>query len=344
MPPSSGMDRLRVAVIGVGHLGKEHARIYSQLPRVELVGVVDINQTQGKAVARRFNTNFYPHHEEIAGKVSAVSIAVPTSAHYSLAAYFLKRGIPVMLEKPMATSLEEAQSLVDISLDKNTILQVGYVERFNPALQAIESYPMVPRFIECQRLSVFNFRSRDTGVVLDLMIHDIDIIMHLAKSPVKRVEAVGINILSSKEDIANARIAFENGCVADLTASRVSFKPLRKIRIFSENTYISLDYEKQEAIIYKKSPKLTLESIDIEGLKAKSLLDLKGYNFGDLLDIKHITMNDQEPLKMQLESFVDCAMEGKRPMVSGEDGLRSLKVATDILRDMQENLKSIRGA
>jgi predicted dehydrogenase len=331
--------RIKVAVIGVGHLGKEHARVYSQLPGVELVGVVDTNRERGEEVANRLRVRFFPGLEEVADKVSAVSVAVPTSAHHSVASFFLKRRIPVMLEKPVGLNLEEAEELVELSSKNNVVLQVGHVERFNPALQAIESYPMIPRFIECHRLSAFNFRTRDIGVVLDLMIHDIDIILHLARSPVKKVEAVGTRIISNKEDIASARIAFENGCVANLTASRVSFRPMRKIRIFSENTYISLDYEKQEAIIYKKSPKLTLESIDPDRLGIKSLADLKSYDFGDLLEIKHITMNNQEPLKKELESFIECVRENRRPSVSGEEGLRALRVATEVLKDMEANLR-----
>lgn len=331
--------RTKVAVIGVGHLGKEHARVYSQLPNVELVGVVDTDRERGEQVAQRLDVQFFPSAEEVADKVSAVSVAVPTSAHYSVASYFLKRRIPVMLEKPMGLSLEEAEELVELSSTNRVVLQVGHVERFNPALQAVESYPMTPRFIECHRLSAFNFRTRDIGVVLDLMIHDIDIILHLARSPVKKVEAVGTCIISNKEDIANARISFKNGCVANLTASRVSFRPMRKIRIFSENTYISLDYEKQEAIIYKKSPKLTLDYVNPEKLGIKSLTDLKSFDFGDLLEIKHITMNHQEPLKKELESFIECVRENKRPAVSGEEGLRALRVATEVLKDMETNLK-----
>jgi predicted dehydrogenase len=331
--------RVRVAVIGVGHLGKEHARVYSQLPNAELVGVVDTNRERGEEVASRLNVRFFPDMELLADKVSAVSIAVPTNAHYPVASYFLNREIPVMLEKPVGMNLREAEELVELSSRKKVILQVGHIERFNPALQAIENYPMKPRFIECHRLSAFNFRTRDIGVVLDLMIHDIDIILHLAGSPVKKVEAVGTSIISSKEDIANARIAFENGCVANLTASRVSFRPMRKIRIFSENTYISLDYEKQEAIIYKKSPKLTLDYINPERLGIKSLTDLKSFDFGDLLEIKHITMNHQEPLKKELESFIECVRENKRPAVSGEEALKALRVATDVLEDIEKNLR-----
>lgn len=335
--------KLKVGVVGVGHLGKEHARVYSQLPRAELIGVMDINSEMGKAVARRYGVNFFSRPEELVDRVSAVSVAVPTRAHYSTASYFLERGISVMLEKPMARGLEEAEALVDLSLKRDAILQVGYVERFNPVVQAVESYPMVPRFIECHRLSAFNFRSRDIGVVLDLMVHDIDIVLHLAKAQVKRVDAVGTKVISDLEDIANARITFENGCVANLTASRVSFRPMRKIRLFSENVYISLDYEKQEAIIYKKSPKLTLESLNPDTLGLKSLTDLVDYDFGDLLEIKRITQNEQEPLKKELESFVDCVLEKRRPAVSGEEGLKSLRVAIEVLKEIEENLKGIKG-
>lgn len=336
--------RLKVAVVGVGHLGKEHARVYSQLPNVELVGVMDIDEEQGRTVARRLGTDFYSSVEELCGKASAVSVVVPTSAHYGTASHFLKKGIPVMLEKPMAGDLEDAMALAELSEKSGTILQVGYVERFNPVFKAVKEYPMVPRFIECHRLSNFNFRTKDTGVVLDLMVHDIDIILHLAKSPVKKVEAVGTKIISGKEDVANARITFENGCVANVTASRVSFRPMRKIRLFSENVYISLDYERQEAIIYKKSPELTVDSLNLEGLDAKSLIDLKDYNFGDLLEVKHIKMeNEQEPLKMELESFVDCVLNDSKPTVSGDEGLKALRVATEVLRKIEENQRVIAG-
>lgn len=338
-------QRLKIAVIGVGHLGKEHARVYSQLPNVELVGVVDVDTGLGETVARQLGTHFYSSAEEVGDKVSAVSVVVPTSTHYDIASYFLNRGVSVMLEKPMAGDLGEAEALVDLSLKNDTILQVGYVERFNPVFKAVEEYPMVPRFIECHRLSNFNFRTKDIGVVLDLMVHDIDIILHLAKSPVKKVEAVGTRIISSKEDVANARITFENGCVANVTASRVSFRPMRKIRLFSENVYISLDYEKQEAIIYKKSPELTVDSLNLHGLDAKSLIDLKGYDFGDLLEVKHIRMeNEQEPLKMELESFVDCVLKDRGPAVSGKEGLKALRVATEVLERIEENLRVMQGA
>lgn len=340
-----GEERLRIAVVGVGHLGKEHARVYSQLPNVELIGVVDTDVEKGRRVAERLGTDFYPCVEELGGRASAVSVVTPTSTHYDTASYFLKRGIPVMLEKPMARDLAEAELLVELSLKNNTALQVGHVERFNPVFKAIEEYPMVPRFIECHRLSNFNFRTRDTGVVLDLMIHDLDIILHLAKSPVRRVEAVGTRIISSKEDVANARLTFENGCVANVTASRVSFRPMRKIRLFSENVYISLDYERQEAIIYKKSPELTVDSINLQGLNAKSIIDLKDYDFGDLLQVRHIKMeSEQEPLRMELESFVDCVLRGKKPAVSGEEGLRALRVASEVLKKIEENVRVLQGA
>ncbi|MCB7130423.1 MAG: Gfo/Idh/MocA family oxidoreductase [Candidatus Brocadiales bacterium] len=336
--------KLKIAVVGVGHLGKEHARVYSQLPNTELVGVVDIDEQQGKAVAQRLGTQYFPNLDVLDDKAAAVSVVVPTSAHFEVASHFLNRGIPVLLEKPMAGNIDEAMALVDLGMKTDTLLQVGYIERFNPVIKAVEEYPMTPRFIECHRLSNFNFRAKDTGVILDLMVHDIDIILHLAQSPVKKVEAVGARIISSKEDVANARLTFENGCVANVTASRVSFRPMRKIRLFSENVYISLDYEKQEAIIYKKSPNLTLDSINMQGLNAKSLIDLKDYNFGDQLEVKHIKMeNEQEPLKKELESFVDCVLTHGKPRVSGEDGLNALKVATEVLKKAEESWKSMQG-
>ncbi len=333
------MEKLRAAVIGVGHLGKQHARIYSEIPEVDLVGIVDTNKDAGEAVAQRCKTAFYSSFKEILSKIDVASVVVPTKSHYEIARELLNNGIHVLVEKPMTGTVSEAEDLMKLSRQSATILQPGYVERFNPALEAIKELDVSPKFIECHRLSPFTFRSADIGVVLDLMIHDIDIILYLSKSKVKRIDAVGVNVIADKEDIANARIQFENGCVANITASRVSFEPMRRIRLFSENSYISLDYQKQEALIYKKSPKLTLKSIDPESKGVSTITELKNFSFGDMLKIERIKMNNQEPLKKELESFVDCVKNGKQPVVSGEEGIKAIKTAAVIREEISKNLK-----
>ncbi len=333
------MEKLKIAVIGVGHIGKEHARIYNDMPEVNLTGIVDINKKQGEKIAQQYNTKHYSSYKDIPHKVDAVSVVVPTKSHYEITSELLKDGIHVLVEKPMTGTISEAEDLIRLSKKNNNILQAGYIERFNPAIQAIQELNVSLKFIECHRLSPFTFRSADIGVVLDLMIHDIDIILYLSKSKVKKIDAVGVNVISNKEDIANARIQFEIGCVANVTASRVSFEPMRKIRLFSEDSYISLDYQKQEAIIYKKSPKLTLKSIDIEDTDASTIKDLRNYVFGDLLKIERIKMDNQEPLKKELESFIDCIKNGKQPAVSGEEGIKAIRAATIIKEEINKNLK-----
>ena len=333
------MRRLKVAVVGVGHLGKEHARVYAELPGVELFGVVDTQNTQGEKIAQQYNTRYFSNYKDIIDKVSAVSIAVPTKSHYAIAKEFLQCGVHVMIEKPMTGAVYEAKELIGISKSRGIVLQVGYIERFNPAIVAIKKLSINPKFIECHRLSPFTFRSADIGVVLDLMIHDIDIILHITGSKIKKFDAVGVNVISDKEDIANVRIQFQNGCVANITASRVSLTPMRKMRLFSEDSYISIDYQKKDALIYKKSPKLTVKALNISEMDVSTIADLKSYVFGDLLKIEHIKMDDFEPLKKELESFLDCIVEHKEPVVSGEEGLKAIEVANDILCEIEKNLK-----
>ena len=333
------MHRLKVAVVGVGHLGKEHARVYAEMPGVELFSVVDIQRKQAEKVAQQYNTRYFLNYKDIIDKIQAVSIAVPTKSHYAIAKDFLQHGVHVMIEKPMTGTVLEARELIDISKARGLVLQAGYIERFNPAIAAIKRLSVNPRFIECHRLSPFTFRSADIGVVLDLMIHDIDILLYITNSKVKKFDAVGVNVISDKEDIANVRIQFQNGCVANVTASRVSITPMRKIRLFSEDSYISIDYQKKDALIYKKSPELTLKSLNICDTNVSTIADLKSYVFGDLLKIEHIKMDDYEPLKKELESFVDCIVNHKEPVVSGEEGLRAIEVANDILREIEKNLK-----
>ena len=331
--------KLNIAVIGVGHLGKEHARIYADMPEVNLCGIVDIDRVRGEAVAQRCNTKFYRSCKEVIGKIDAASVVVPTKYHYEIAKELIENGVNLLVEKPMTGTISEAEELIRLSRKKGTVLQAGFIERFNPAIQEIQKLDISLKFIECHRLSPFTFRSADIGVVLDLMIHDIDIILYLSKSKVKKIDAVGVNVISNREDIANARIQFENGCVANITASRVSFVPMRKIRLFSEDSYISLDYQKQEAIIYRKSPQLTLKSMNIEDTDVSSIKDLKNFVFGDLLKIEQIKMDNEEPLKKELESFVNCVRNSEDSIVPGEEGIKAIKTATIIEDEIRRNLK-----
>jgi predicted dehydrogenase len=298
------MRNVKVAVIGTGHLGSIHARIYHELKNCSLVALCDIDKVRLAQISKQLGVPGYTNYRELLGKVDAVSVATPTRLHYKIAYDFLSNGISVLVEKPFTHSLKEADSLIKIAKRKKLILQVGHLERFNPAFTATQKLIKNPKFIECHRLSPFPNRSLDIGVVLDLMIHDIDIVLGLVKSPIKKIEAVGISVLTKFEDIASARLIFKNGCVCNMTASRVSDEWMRKIRIFFKNTYISLDYRNEEAFIYKKTALgITKEPLPIE---------------------------KEQPLKRELVSFIDCVIKNKEPLVSGSVGRAALSVSLDI--------------
>jgi predicted dehydrogenase len=298
------MDKIKVAVVGIGHVGSIHAKIYSQIKGVELAAVCDIDIKKAKRFALKYNVKYSNDYHSLFNFVDAVSITVPTSLHYKIAKEFLKNGIHTLIEKPITTSLKEADELLNIAKKKKLIIQVGHVERFNSAIIAIKKLPGIPKFIECHRIGPFSGRGIDVSVVLDLMIHDIDIILDLVLSPIRKIEAIGAKILSNKADIANARIFFKNGTVSNLTASRVSEDSIRKIRIFKERSYISLDYVKQEALIYRK-------------LKNK----IKSYQ---------IPIRKEAPLKAEINSFIECVKYNKQPIVSGKEARKALKLALDI--------------
>jgi len=298
------MDKIRVAVIGVGHLGSIHAKIYKEIENCSLVAVCDVNKARAEEIAKALNVAGYANYEDLFDKVDAVSVSVPTKLHYKVASDFLRHNIHALVEKPFTPDLKEADSLIEIARKNNLILQVGHIERFNSAFAATQKIIKNPKFIECHRLSPFPNRSLDVGAVLDIMIHDIDIILGLVNSKIKKIESVGINVLTKLEDIANSRITFENGCVANLTASRISDETMRKIRIFQENTYISLDYKEAKACVYRKGLlKITKEDLPIE---------------------------KKQPLEKELESFIDCVKNHKEPLVSGPVAREALKVALEI--------------
>jgi predicted dehydrogenase len=298
------MTKIRVGVVGVGHIGREHARIYSQLPGVEFAGVCDLDAQVAQKVAQRHGVKAFPTVQALAEAVDAATVATPTSTHHEIASIFLGQGRHVLIEKPITDNTAQAKALVALALEKNLVLQVGHIERFNPALAALEEKLTRPRFIEAHRLSTYPGRSTDIGVVLDLMIHDIDVVLHLVRSPIQSIDSVGTAVLSKGEDIANARIRFENGCVANLTTSRISFEKMRKIRVFQADAYLSLDYFDQSGVIYRK--------IDTQIVK------------------ENIKVEKDEPLKLELSAFVECVRSRQSPRVDGKQAAEALEIAMQI--------------
>lgn len=310
------MKKTNIALIGCGFLGQRHLKTLHTLKnKANIVAICDHHLEHAKPLGRQYHVPIVQDYRDIAGPIDAVSVCTPTITHAEIASYFLKNGVHAFVEKPITYSLDEADELIKIAGQKNLKLQVGHVERFNSAFSAIEPVAQNPLFIECHRLNLFPNRSLDIGVVMDVMIHDIDIILGLVKSPIKDIQAVGINVLTDKEDIANARLTFANGCVCNITASRISPEVTRKIRIFTKNAYISLDYAKQEANIYSK---------DERGIHKKG-----------------IPIEKQEPLKKELEHFLDCVRDDIRPKVTGQEGREALKVALDITQKIWEHRQNI---
>jgi predicted dehydrogenase len=303
------MKKLRVGVIGVGHIGSNHARLYRDIGAAEFTAIYDIDVKRAKAIAKRYQVNATGSFEEFVEVVDAVSVATPTNTHHQIARPLLERGKHLLIEKPITENTKEASELSDLAARNGLILQVGHVERFNPVLSALEARLTHPRFIEAHRLSPYPNRSTDISVVLDLMIHDLEIILHLVRSSAQNIDAIGVPVLSRSEDIANARIRFENGCIANITSSRISPERMRKIRVFQEDAYLSLDYEKQSGEIYRReSGKITRDRVRIE----------RG-----------------EPLKHQLISFIECAATGRQPRVSGFQATAALELAVEITKRMQ---------
>jgi predicted dehydrogenase len=311
------MKKLRCAVVGVGYLGRFHAQKYQKLPQAELVAVCDNNAEQALKIADELNTKALTDYHLLAGQVDAVSIAVPTPLHYETAKFFLEQGIHVLIEKPITTNIEEAKHLIELAEQRNLTLQVGHLERFNNVLKAARPILKDPRFIESVRLAPFKLRGTDVNVVLDLMIHDIDIIQSLVPAKITHISANGASVLSEFIDLANARIEFDNGCVANVTASRISIKQERRIRIFQHDTYVSLDLDKKKLYSHQKGA-------------------------GEMFPgVPNITSQEQsfdpgDALLDQIISFIDSVQTGKPPVVSGRDGCNALSVAIDITRIMRE--------
>ncbi|MGD9211610.1 MAG: Gfo/Idh/MocA family oxidoreductase [Desulfobacteraceae bacterium] len=312
------MKRIRVAVIGVGYLGNFHVEKYAHMKNVQLVGVVDCNWERAKEVAQMHNTRAFKDHRQLIDQVDAVSIAVPTCYHHAISKDFLSNNVDVLIEKPITTSLTEADELVQLAEQNHLIIQVGHLERFNPVVLALEDKLTVPRFIESHRLSTFKERGTDVSVVLDLMIHDIDIILNLVRSKLTQIHAAGIPVITDQVDIANARLSFANGCVANVTASRISTKNERKIRLFQQDAYISVDFANHEIDIIRKDSKQ--KDTIIPGMQLNHL----SYTHGDALDD-------------ELKAFIKAVQHRTPAAVTGQMGRDALKIALSIMEQIQVN-------
>jgi len=315
------MTPLRVGVVGVGSLGQHHARVYATLDTARLIGVFDTNQTRSKEIAARFGGRAFRSLESLLGEVDALSVAVPTLDHHGVAAQGLERGKHVLVEKPITTTLEEADALIALASGRGVVLQAGHIERFNPALDVLRRHVMEPRFVEVHRLGSFSARSLDIDVVLDLMIHDLDIVLSLDGSEALQVDSVGVPVLTPRVDIANARLRFASGLIANLTASRVSYEKVRKFRVFAPRTYVSLDFAAREGQVYRLTERDGQPDILVEKVSAP----------------------EEEPMKRQLEAFVRAAAGAGPVVVTGEDGRRALALAHRILEGMQGRSASPRG-
>ena len=321
------MEPLNVGVVGVGHLGSLHAKMHAQIPSVKLVGVYDADSQRTQKLANEFGIKAFPTLDELLSQVEAVSIATTTQSHYDVAMQVIKRGVHLLIEKPITATIEQAKALTERVDIKGLKLQVGHIERFNPAILALEPYNITPLFIESHRLAQFNPRGSDVAVVLDLMIHDIDLILSLVKSKVTRIDANGIAVISDTPDIANARLQFENGCVANVTASRISQNKMRKMRMFQRDAYISIDFAQGLAEVFRL--------VDEQTPNVKSTMMLGKIDQGQhkrIIVYEQPEVQEVNALKYELERFVESVQKNLETPVTGRDGLHALEVAQEILQ------------
>mgnify|MGYP003681886013 CR=1 FL=1 len=331
------MEKVRTAVVGAGKMGAIHAKVYGQLPQSDFVAVVDIDAEKAERLANQYNCSAYTDCADILGKVDAVTIAAPTAHHLELAKIFIENNVAVMIEKPLAASVKEGKKIVKLANKNNSVVATGHSERCNPVVQAIKRLDIEPKFIEANRISPYPFRSTDVGVVLDVMIHDIDIILSLAESKIKKVDAVGVSVIDEKEDICNARIIFENGCIANLTASRLALKTERKVRVFSRQAYLSVDYLKKSGIVIKADPNVDVLKW-IKGRQRAGDFDLLTVNWPDLLHIEQLDVDDKEPLRLEQEAFLcSCVDKTMKPEVSAQEGLAAMQCAEKILASVEKH-------
>ena len=323
-------ERLPVAVIGAGHMGGHHVRTYDEMPAVRLVAVIDTDLERARQLAEPRSARYADCLTPELGDVAAASVAVPTVQHLEVSRPLIERGIHLLIEKPLAPSAAEAEQIAALARQHNVLVQVGHTERFNPVVRAVDRLGLRPKFVETHRISPFTFRSADIGVVFDLMIHDIDILLHLVRDEVQRVDAVGVNVLGKHEDIANARVTFRGGAVANLTASRLALKTERKLRVFAEKAYVSLDYQKKVGIAITLDRNLDVLRLARER-NLEDLSQLAGLDFGKLVHVEPLQIDDKDPLRDELESFVECVQTRRRPAVSAEDGVAAVRLAEQIV-------------
>ncbi len=331
------MNKIRTAVVGAGKMGSIHAKVYSELDGCELVGVVDTEKEHADKLAGQYGCQPFTDCEPLIGRVDAVTISAPTIHHRDLAKTFIENNVAVMIEKPLATNIEEGREIVALAKKHNTVVAVGHSERCNPVVQAMKRLNIEPKFIEAHRISPYPFRSTDIGVVMDVMIHDIDIILSLAASGIKKVDAVGVNVIGEHEDICNARIVFDNGCIANITASRLALKTERKVRLFSRQAYLSLDYLKKEGIVIKSAPNVDVVKWIQEHQQADDF-DFSEVNWPDLLHMEQLDIEDAEPLRVEQEAFLKAVAEkDAQPEVTAEEGLAAMECAAKILTAIKEH-------
>ena len=331
------MDKIRTAVIGAGKMGAIHTKVYSQLPQSELVAVVDIDAEKAKCLARKYKVRMLTDSADLLGEVDVVTIATPTATHLELAKVFIENDIAVMIEKPLAINVKQGREIVELARANNVLVAVGHSERCNPVVQAIKRLNIEPKFIEATRISPYPFRSTDVGVVLDVMIHDIDIVLSLARSKIKKVDAVGVGVIDEEEDICSARIFFDSGCIASITASRLALKTERKIRVFSRQGYLSVDYFKKTGTVIKAAPNVNVVE-KIRELKRKGKFDLLKTDWPKLLHIEKLVVDDKEPLRLEQESFLSAVADRSlAPEVGAEEGLAAMECAEKILASVKEH-------
>jgi len=328
--------KIKVGVVGVGHLGKHHMRLLKGLD-CELVGVADPSEEARQFAADTHGLQTFADYREMKGLVDAVSVVVPTRLHREVGCFFLENGTDVLVEKPIAPSAADGQAIVDAAKQNDRVLAVGHVERFNPALRGVTELGKSARYIESHRLAPFSFRSTDIGVVLDLMIHDLDLVLAFVQSPIKSVEAFGGAVFTPAEDMASAIIKFENGAVAHLTANRVALKPMRKMRVFSKEGYVSLDFQNAQGMVVKKAPGWDFEKLDMESLDRAQMGDLWKFVFDGLLQVENLQLDSGNPLLDELAEFVRCVQDRSQPTVPGEEGVAAVLAAERVLAVIDEN-------
>lgn len=321
---------LRAAVIGAGKMGSLHAKVLSRLEGAALAAVVDTDLARAKSLADKYGATAAAALDEVIDRIDAATIAAPTSAHLAIAEPLIRRGIPVLIEKPLAASAQQGRRIVELARQHNVVVAVGHSERCNPVVQAMKRLEIEPMFIEANRVSPYPFRSMDVGVVLDVMIHDIDIVLSLANSPLVKVDAVGVNVIADHEDICNARLFFQNGCVANITASRLALKTERKVRIFSRQAYLSLDFYRKEGMVVKADKNINIVEWIRQRQQEKDF-DFSQVNWTQLLHIEPLQIENAEPLAVEQQAFLAAARGQGRPEVTAEEGLAALECAEQIL-------------